>query len=78
MTEEPADPNRPDNLFAPVPGDHGATGPFTSRAKGFSLQLWLSLHRRVVAAMAGIGVIGLAFLAALRGPAGLAAPKEEQ
>jgi hypothetical protein len=28
MTDEPADPARPDNLFAPVPGNFGAHGRF--------------------------------------------------
>jgi short-subunit dehydrogenase len=36
--EEPADPSRPDDLFAPVPGDHGSHGPFDRDAKGHSLQ----------------------------------------
>jgi NAD(P)-dependent dehydrogenase (short-subunit alcohol dehydrogenase family) len=30
MTDEPADPGRPDNLFAPIPGDFGAHGRFNS------------------------------------------------
>jgi NAD(P)-dependent dehydrogenase (short-subunit alcohol dehydrogenase family) len=30
MTDEPADPGRPDNLFAPVPGNFGAHGRFNS------------------------------------------------
>jgi hypothetical protein len=32
MTDEPATA-RPDNLFAPVPGDRGAAGRFTSAAR---------------------------------------------
>jgi NAD(P)-dependent dehydrogenase (short-subunit alcohol dehydrogenase family) len=31
--DEPEDPGRPDNLFAPVPGDAGAHGAFSDRAK---------------------------------------------
>ncbi|HEY3705370.1 MAG TPA: SDR family oxidoreductase [Terracidiphilus sp.] len=30
------DPNRPDNLYDPLPGDHGAHGAFDSRAKSWS------------------------------------------
>jgi short-subunit dehydrogenase len=30
MTDEPADPGQPDNLFAPIPGDFGAHGRFNS------------------------------------------------
>jgi hypothetical protein len=39
MTGERADPSAPDNLFEPVPGDHGAHGRFDSRAKPRSLAL---------------------------------------
>jgi NAD(P)-dependent dehydrogenase (short-subunit alcohol dehydrogenase family) len=50
------DPNRPDNLWHPVPGDHGAHGAFDARANKWSPQLWTSEHR----AWIGIGVLGLA------------------
>lgn len=33
QTAEPADPDRPDNLWEPLPGDHGAHGRFGSRAR---------------------------------------------
>jgi hypothetical protein len=32
QTDESADPSRPDNLWHPVPGDHGAHGAFDARA----------------------------------------------
>lgn len=55
QTDEPEDPQRPDNLWSPVRGDHGAHGPFDGRAKGRSLQLWASMHRSsLVAAFAGL------------------------
>jgi len=41
QTAEPVAPDRPDNLWTPVPGDHGAHGPFDTQAHGRSLQLWL-------------------------------------
>src|SRR5919106_5478568 len=41
----PEDPNRPNNLWEPVPGDHGAHGDFDARAKTFSPQFWTSEHR---------------------------------
>jgi NAD(P)-dependent dehydrogenase (short-subunit alcohol dehydrogenase family) len=50
------DPNRPDNLWQPVPGDHGAHGAFHARAKKWSPQLWTSEHRAWVA----VGVMALA------------------
>ena len=39
------DPNRPDNLWQPVLGDHGAHGCFDERAQSWSPQLWTSEHR---------------------------------
>jgi len=38
-------PNRADNLFAPVRGDHGAHGVFDSRSRAYSPQLWLTKNR---------------------------------
>src|SRR6184192_3533995 len=54
------DPNRPDNLWQPVPGDHGAHGDFDGRARSWSPQLWTSEHRTLVALAAiGLGISGL-------------------
>ena len=39
-----------DNLYTPVPGDHGAHGDFDYRAHDRSPELWASLHRRGLAA----------------------------
>lgn len=44
-TDEPLPPGRLDNLYAPVPGDHGAHGRFDAQAVPTSAQLWLSTHR---------------------------------
>jgi hypothetical protein len=48
-----------DNLYEPVPGDHGAHGRFNAIARTFSPQLWLSKHRLALGAagavLAGIG-----------------------
>ena len=53
MTDEPEDPNRPDNLWKPLPGDHGAHGVFDDQARPHSISLELNKYRRLVA---GIGV----------------------
>jgi hypothetical protein len=45
QTDEPIDPDRPDNLFEPVPGDQGAHGPFGEQSRTRSIQLKLSKHR---------------------------------
>ena len=50
MTEEPEDPNRKNNLWEPLPGDHGSHGTFESQSKDFSVVTWASLHRGAVAA----------------------------
>jgi NAD(P)-dependent dehydrogenase (short-subunit alcohol dehydrogenase family) len=39
QTEQPADPDRADNLFEPVPGNQGAHGPFDAQARSHSIQL---------------------------------------
>lgn len=45
QTSEPKDPNQPDNLWEPVPGDHGAHGTFERRAHRRSPELWLAKNR---------------------------------
>jgi NAD(P)-dependent dehydrogenase (short-subunit alcohol dehydrogenase family) len=50
----PADPNRPNNLWEPVRGDHGAHGDFDDRASDHSVELWLDTNRLWLA-LAGIG-----------------------
>jgi hypothetical protein len=52
QTAEPLSPDRPDDLWHPVVGDHGAHGRFDARAKRFSLAWWLSKHRVAVAGAA--------------------------
>ncbi|HEX9442337.1 MAG TPA: SDR family oxidoreductase [Roseiflexaceae bacterium] len=59
QTGEPADPNRPNNLWAPMDDqhDHGAHGVFDSRAHSWSAQLWANTHRGWLA-LAGAGIAG--------------------
>lgn len=59
MTDEPSDPNRPSNLWEPVPGDHRARGSFSHLAKRSSPMTWLNLHRLPAAgALALLGAGG--------------------
>jgi NAD(P)-dependent dehydrogenase (short-subunit alcohol dehydrogenase family) len=58
-----ADPDRPNNLYEPLPGDHGAHGDFDGRASSTSLQLWLSQHREWL--LVGGAVLGGLFLGSL-------------
>jgi short-subunit dehydrogenase len=46
---QPVDPDRPDNLWNPVPGDRGAHGRFDDRSSDFSPQLWMNMNRSWVA-----------------------------
>lgn len=62
QTAEPVAPDRPDNLFEPVPGDWAAHGIFTEQAKDFSLQNWVNLRRIPIALAAGIAGIGVFLL----------------
>ena len=55
QTDEPADPNRPHNLWTPLPQDFGAHGRFDKRARSHSIQLWATTHR-VWLAGAGITI----------------------
>ena len=59
FTDRPIDPDRRDNLFEPVPGDHGAHGIFDDRAKPRSVELEAAEHFGWLAAAAG-GVVALA------------------
>ena len=38
-------PGQPDDLYAPVAGDHGAHGAFDARSRNRNPAVWLSLHR---------------------------------
>jgi hypothetical protein len=60
-----ADPNRPNNLYQPVPGPYGAHGDFDARAHDTSGELWASTHRSELA-LSAAAFLGLAALA-LRG-----------
>lgn len=54
QSPEPVGPDRKDNLFEPVPGDHGAHGRFDSKARRRSPLLWVSEHRALLGAGAAI------------------------
>ena len=63
-TDRPLPPGRRDNLYAPVPGDHGAHGRFDDRAKPNSLQWWLNTHRWVLLLVFFVGLVVLGVLLA--------------
>lgn len=63
QTDEPLDPDRPDNLFEPAPGDHAAHGPFDEESHAHSAQLWSRTHPGMLAALGGAVSVAIAGLA---------------
>ncbi|CCF83097.1 SDR family oxidoreductase [Nitrolancea hollandica] len=53
----PPSPDRPVNLWKPVPGNYGAHGVFDSRSRDHSSQFWVTTHRNWLA-LAGAGIAG--------------------
>jgi NAD(P)-dependent dehydrogenase (short-subunit alcohol dehydrogenase family) len=49
QTEEPIEPHRPDNVFAPMPGDRGAHGRFDAESRNSSVEMWARLRRGAIA-----------------------------
>lgn len=63
MQDAANDPDRPDNLWDPVPGDRGARGSFSERSREWSPALWMSKNKAVVAAAAaGCAALFAAFV----------------
>ncbi len=60
MLPEPADPDKPDNFWEPLPGDHGSHGAFDNVARSFSIQLWATKHRKSLLGGLLLGVAALA------------------
>lgn len=57
--DEPLSPERPHNLWDPLPGDVGAHGRFDRESKSTSLQAWASRHRAGVVAAGGLASLWL-------------------
>lgn len=49
QSRQTSDPEAPDNLWQPVPGDFAAHGRFNKRARPGTAQLWASLYRGLIA-----------------------------
>lgn len=59
QTDQPETPNRANNVWEPVQEDRGAYGNFAPIAHKKSFTLWVSLHRNLVRAIAGVAAAGL-------------------
>jgi hypothetical protein len=69
QTSQPADPDRPANLWQPAPGDHGAHGAFDDVARAGNPFVWASLHRPTLvhgALAAAISAAGAGLVVRLR------------
>ena len=66
---DPVSPDRKDNLFEPVEGDHGAQGSFDDEAVDSSAELWITERKRQLglAALGAAAVAGAGFMLAGRG-----------
>jgi hypothetical protein len=52
IADEPRDPKAPNNLYEFVPGIHRARGKFDDRSKRTSVEIFVSLHREWLGALA--------------------------
>lgn len=59
QTDQPVEPDRRDNLWQSLPGDHGAHGTFDDRATASSPQLWMNMNRKWLG-LAGGALAGIA------------------
>ena len=65
QTGQPKSPDRQNNLWEALSGDHGAQGTFGSRSRTSSPALWLVMNQHKLA-LVGAGVIAAASVAATR------------
>jgi hypothetical protein len=56
QTNEPKDPDSKNNLYEPIPGDHGAHGNFDAKAWDVSPQFWAASHKAI--AWGGLVLLG--------------------
>jgi short-subunit dehydrogenase len=59
QTDQPVGPDRPDNLWAPLPGDHGAHGRFASRSAKSSPQTWVNERLGMLLGLAAVGAAAI-------------------
>ncbi len=67
QTDKPDNKNRANNLWEPIPGDHGARGPFNGTAKSFSPLFIAKKHKWMTLVAVSALVIGISALMMNRG-----------
>ncbi len=68
LSDEPLPPDYRDNLYEPVPGDHGAHGRFDAKARRINSKFWFTRHRNALTALLG-AALAAAGAAYTRSPA---------
>ncbi|WP_303908203.1 SDR family oxidoreductase [Thiohalomonas denitrificans] len=64
MIDETIDPDRPSNLYHPLPDFYGVHGRFSDRTRPFSVQFWLTTHRPFTTTVLAVAVAAAALLLA--------------
>lgn len=70
QSEQPRSPERPDNLYQPVPGQWAARGSYSNAAIGASWQARLNRHRGLAATALAIAGVAVGAAVALHGQVG--------
>lgn len=66
QTEEPASDDRQNNLWQPVPGDHGARGSFAAESWDHSPETWMATHKKTTVGMLAGLALGISAVAILK------------
>lgn len=65
QTDEPESAERKNNLWEPVPGDHGARGTFAAESWNFSPETWMATHKKTTLGLLAGLAVGVGVIAAL-------------
>jgi len=66
QTDQPDDPNRPNNVWQPIEEDRGTHGGFTKKAAHNSVTLWMQMHRNTLLLAAAGVAAATGFWAAMK------------
>ncbi|MEP6627902.1 MAG: short-chain dehydrogenase, partial [Ginsengibacter sp.] len=66
QTNEPESADRQNNLWQPVPGDHGARGTFSADAWNYSPEVWMTTHKKTTWGLLAGLAIGIGAIAVLK------------